>query len=157
MLNTDLFGAFYYSPTNFQFFGYNSFFSKSHGFFNGSGTLPGYAAIIESGNYNLYMKNKTNPSEENFVYAYANSYVNEQTTIFFYPNVWQTGGEDFRMYCWKEGAASTKTWVAPTETSPAFPNGKNVYRFVFDPDTYDSFKFVRIRRYLGSRYEYNSV
>ena len=145
LLNTDLFGAFYFSPTNFQFFGYDSFFSKSHGFFNGSGTLRGYAAIIESGNYNLYMKNKSNPSEENFVYAYANSYVNEQTNIWFYPNVWQTGGEDFRMYCWKEGAPSTKTWVAPADTSPTLPNGKNMYRFVFDPDTYDSFKFVRMR------------
>ena len=146
LLNTDLFGAFYFSPTNFQFFGYNSFFSKSHGFFNGSGTLRGYAAIIESGNYNLYMKNKSNPSEENFVYAYANSYANEQTNIWFYPNVWQTGAgnEDFRMYCWNSGNDTT-TWIAPTDTSPDLPNGKNMYRFVFDPDTYDSFKFVRMR------------
>ena len=140
LLSTDSFGAFYFSSTNFQFFGYDYFFNKSRGFFNICGSLSNYAAPIQQGNYNLYMKNKTNPSEENYVYAYANSYAANPTDVYFAPGVWDSDGAEIRMYCFVGSAPGV--WVAPAETGTT-PAGK-MMRFVLDSANYRSIIFARM-------------
>ena len=141
LLSTDNFGAFYFSSTNFQFFGYDYFFSKSRGFFNASGSLSNYAVPVQAGNYNLYLKNKNNESEENFVYGYANSYVTNPTDVYFMPGVWDSDGAEIRMYCY--GGSAPVTWVAPAETGTT-PAGK-MMRFVLDSSKYRSVIFVRMK------------
>lgn len=140
--NTDTFGVFYYSssPAHFQFFGYNSFFGNSHGFFEESTEISQHAIPFEIGNYNLYIKNSNNPAEENYVCAYANSFATEPTDVFFTPGLWDADGAIFRMYCW---GTEPDVWVAPTGVPYDTGSGK-VYRFVLDIEHYNSFKFVRL-------------
>ena len=140
LLSTDNFGAFYFSSTHFQFFGYDYFFNKSRGFFNASGSLSDYAVPVQAGNYNLYMKNKNNESEENFVYGYANSYVTNPTDVYFMPGVWETDGAEIRMYCFVGSAPGV--WVAPAETGTT-PAGK-MMRFELDSSNYRSILFARM-------------
>ena len=143
LLSTDNFGAFYFSSTHFQFFGNDYFFRKSRGFFGGSFALREYISPRESGNYNLYMKNKNDPSEENFVYAYANSYVTEKTAIMFYPGAWNVDGAIYRIYCW---SGSGNKWITPTSSGTI--SGKTVWLFELDKD-YPAFKFTRCNPTAG--------
>ncbi len=140
----DSFGAFYYSPEHFQFFGNDGFFRKSRGFFKVSSDLFQHASPVASGDYNLYIKNKTDESEENFVYAYANSYVEEPTDLYFMPGVWESDNADIVLHCWGPAEA---TWIRKTEILS--DHGVNIYHFVIDPALYNSFIFVRMNPVRG--------
>lgn len=65
LLNTDSFGSFYYSPTHFCYFGYETYFTQEDRY-NASG-LGGYVAPKASGTYNLYLS--SNENHHNHVYT----------------------------------------------------------------------------------------
>ena len=142
LIGTDMFESFYYSPTVFQYFGFDSFARKSRGFLQGvtgpeAVGMP-YARPHTAGNYNFYLKNKKNPSEENYMYSYANSYVTNPENLIFYPGPWDVDGAVFRLYCFN---ATENTWVSPSDSATI--KGKKVFVFTFDSSTYTGFIFVR--------------
>ena len=148
LLTTDMFESFYYSPTVFQYFGFNSFARESRGFLQG---VTGPENVGETwirphlaGNYNFYLKNKNTPSQENHMFTYANSYVTNPTTFLLCPDTaWDKDGAVFRMYCFDESDGEhINTWVSPTG-EPVTIKGRKVFAFTFDNTTYTHFIFVR--------------